>query len=358
MRTPRHSKKASPRGPGFFFLTGLPRMNPPLASKLRQQATSVSRRIRHAPLLLPGTREASRRSFAGQCATRDGLIPYLTRMRASSHPHPVWAHGFLCLGLTKSPDIGGFLPATKEQMGIGNIGVKTLQRNYFLSICPAPAARKYPLPWPGLVASDSVATPPTVRAANESVQPEERDRIHAEARRLASFSAGPTRSGERMPPDREGMIFVFTGFAKKRTCPFEPHVSRGAGVVRKIWVQLPFSAEILRALRARIQNCCTERPLFEPPNMNSIRVLLPPDHEKWEAAHPRSIRAIRMGLMRAGAIEQRVNRGRHRMSGSPAMRQALHGEGSAGMSLLSRYFLCRPLPAIGVVGCVALIDLF
>ena len=41
--------------------------------------------------------------------TRDGLIPYLTRMRASSHPHPVWAHGFLCLGLTKSPDIGGFL---------------------------------------------------------------------------------------------------------------------------------------------------------------------------------------------------------------------------------------------------------
>ena len=46
-----------------------------------------------------------------------------------------------------------------------------------------------------------------------------------------------------MPPDHEGMIFVFTGFAERQACPFEPHVSWGVGATRKIWVQPPFSAK-------------------------------------------------------------------------------------------------------------------
>ena len=112
-----------------------------------------------------------------------------------------------------------------------------------------------------------------------------------------------------MPPDHEGMIFVFTGFAERHACPFEPHVSPGGGVARKIWVQPPFSAKNRARSGTAYSNAVQDLPLFELPNMNSIRVLLPPDREKWEAAHPRSIRAIRMGLMRAGAIEQRANRG-------------------------------------------------
>ena len=47
-------------------------------------------------------------------AMRDGRIPHLTRMRASSHPHPVWAHGFLCLGPQKNPGHLG-IPLNHEE---------------------------------------------------------------------------------------------------------------------------------------------------------------------------------------------------------------------------------------------------
>jgi hypothetical protein len=59
-------------------------------------------------------------------------------------------------------------------------------------------------------------------------------------------------------------------------------------------------------------NAVQNRAVSKPPNVNSIRAFLPPNNEKWEAAAARSIRAIRMGLMRAGAIEQRENHERER----------------------------------------------
>src|SRR6476646_5063894 len=109
-----------------------------------------------------------------------------------------------------------------------------------------------------------------------------------------------------MPQNHEGMIFVFTGFAERRTYPFEPHVSGGWGDSKNLGSTSIFRRNSAHA-PARVQQCCTELLFFEPPNRNSISVLLPPDHEKWAAAHPRSSRAIGMGLMRSGAIEQREN---------------------------------------------------
>jgi hypothetical protein len=141
-----------------------------------------------------------------------------------------------------------------------------------------------------------------------------------------------------MPPDREGMIFVFTGFAERRTGPFEPHVSKGVGGLKKIWVQPPFSAKnrtcvgcacsmLYRASAFRIakHEFNAHPPFTGRREMGSGTAAFNPRDPHGPYA-PRSYPTAR----ESGTT--------HRMSGSRAGCQARHGEGSAGISLLSRYF--------------------
>ena len=78
----------------------------------------------------------------------------------------------------------------------------------------------------------------------------------------------------------------------------------------KILVQPPFSAENRARPRHIYSNAVQNRDVSKRQNLNSIRILLPPDNKRWEVEAARSIRANGMGLMRAEAIEQRENHGR------------------------------------------------
>ena len=52
---------------------------------------------------------------------------------------------------------------------------------------------------------------------------------------------------------------IMSGPLSGHRLPFEPHVLEGEGVLRKIWVQPPFSAKSRGPRCRRVQNFCTER---------------------------------------------------------------------------------------------------
>ena len=78
-------------------------------------------------------------------------------------------------------------------------------------------------------------------------------------------------------------------------------------MVREFGFNLRFPPQAECRSGRAYSNAVQNRAVSKPPNVNSIRVLVPMNDQKWEAAAARSIRAIRMGLMRARAIEQREN---------------------------------------------------
>jgi hypothetical protein len=141
-----------------------------------------------------------------------------------------------------------------------------------------------------------------------------------------------------MPPNHEGMIFVFTGFAERQTCPFEPHVSRGWGDSKNLGSTFVFRRNSARApgpraaLLYRTSALRTAKHAFNARPPSAGRREMGSGTPAFNPCDPHGPYALR-SYRTAGESATR-----HRMSGSPAACQAPHGEGSAGMLLLSRYF--------------------